>query len=44
MSSALFAENRKNIRGRGRPKKVLNQPLPRVLQPKRGRGRPKKVA
>ena len=27
---------------RGRPKKVLNQPLPRVLQPKRGRGRPKK--
>ena len=26
---------------RGRPKKVLNQPLPRVLQPKRGRGRPK---
>ena len=28
---------------RGRPKKVLNQPLPRVLQPNRGRGRPKKI-
>jgi hypothetical protein len=36
------AANRKG--NRGRPKKVLNQPLPRVLQPKRGRGRPKKVA
>jgi len=35
----LPASNRKNMRGR--PKKVLNQPLPRVLQPKRGRGRPK---
>jgi hypothetical protein len=33
------AANRKG--NRGRPKKVLNQPLPRVLQPKRGRGRPK---
>jgi hypothetical protein len=33
------ASNRKE--NRGRPKKVLNQPLPRVLQPKRGRGRPK---
>ena len=33
------AANRKE--NRGRPKKVLNQPLPRVLQPKRGRGRPK---
>jgi hypothetical protein len=32
------ASNRKE--GRGRPKKVLNQPLPRVLQKKRGR--PKK--
>lgn len=35
----LPAANRKE--NRGRPKKVLNQPLPRVLQPKRGRGRPK---
>ena len=36
----LPAANRKEMRGR--PKKVLNQPLPKVLQPKRGRGRPKK--
>jgi len=34
------ASNRKDMRGR--PKKVLNQPLPRVLQVKRGR--PKKIA
>ena len=37
------AENRKNMRGRGRPKKVKNEPIPKVLQMKRGRGRPKKV-
>ena len=33
------ASNRKE--GRGRPKKVRTETLPRVLQPKRGRGRPK---
>ena len=38
------AENRKNMRGRGRPKKVKIEPIPKVLQVKRGRGRPKKVA
>jgi hypothetical protein len=37
------AENRKNMRGRGRPKKVKTEPTPKVLQVKRGRGRPKKV-
>ena len=37
------AENRKNMRGRGRPKKVKTEPIPKVLQVKRGRGRPKKV-
>jgi hypothetical protein len=37
------AENRKNMRGRGRPKKVKNEPIPKVLQMKRGRGRPKKI-
>jgi hypothetical protein len=37
------AENRKNMRGRGRPKKVKNEPIPKVLQIKRGRGRPKKI-
>ena len=37
------SENRKNMRGRGRPKKVKNEPIPKVLQIKRGRGRPKKI-
>ena len=31
------------MRGRGRPKKVKNEPIPKVLQMKRGRGRPKKI-
>ena len=35
------AENRKNMRGRGRPKKVRILPIPDVLKIKRGRGRPK---
>jgi hypothetical protein len=37
------AENRKNIRGRGRPKKIKTETVPKVLQMKRGRGRPKKI-
>lgn len=37
------AENRKHMRGRGRPKKVKVESIPTVLKPKRGRGRPKKV-
>ena len=35
------SENRKNMRGRGRPKKVRTLPIPDVLKIKRGRGRPK---
>lgn len=35
------AENRKNMRGRGRPKKVKTLLIPKVLKIKRGRGRPK---
>ena len=38
------AENRKNMRGRGRPPKIKTETVPKVLQVKRGRGRPKKVA
>ena len=34
------AENRKNMRGRGRPPKVKIEQTPKVLQVKRGRGRP----
>jgi hypothetical protein len=37
------AENRKNMRGRGRPPKIKTETVPRVLQVKRGRGRPKKI-
>ena len=37
------AENRKNMRGRGRPPKIKTETVPKVLQVKRGRGRPKKV-
>ena len=37
------AENRKNMRGRGRPPKVKTETVPKVLQVKRGRGRPKKI-
>ena len=36
------AENRKNMRGRGRPPKVKIEQTPKVLQVKRGRGRPRK--
>ena len=36
------AENRKNMRGRGRPPKVKTETVPKVLQVKRGRGRPRK--
>jgi hypothetical protein len=36
------AENRKNMRGRGRPPKVKTEITPKVLQVKRGRGRPRK--
>jgi len=36
------AENRKGMRGRGRPKKVKTETVPKVLQIKRGRGRPRK--
>jgi hypothetical protein len=36
------AENRKNMRGRGRPKKVKTESIPKVLTIKRGRGRPRK--
>jgi hypothetical protein len=38
------AENRKSMRGRGRPKKIKTETIPRVLQVKRGRGRPKKIS
>jgi hypothetical protein len=38
------AENRKNMRGRGRPPKVKTETVPKVLQVKRGRGRPKKIS
>jgi hypothetical protein len=37
------AENRKNMRGRGRPPKIKTETVPKVLQVKRGRGRPKKI-
>ena len=37
------AENRKSMKGRGRPKKIKTETIPRVLQVKRGRGRPKKI-
>lgn len=37
------AENRKNMRGRGRPPKIKIETVPKVLQVKRGRGRPKKI-
>jgi len=37
------AENRKNMRGRGRPPKIKTETVPKVLQIKRGRGRPKKI-
>jgi len=37
------AENRKNMRGRGRPPKIKTETIPKVLQIKRGRGRPKKI-
>ena len=37
------AENRKNMRGRGRPPKIKTETVPKVLQVKRGRGRPKKT-
>jgi hypothetical protein len=37
------AENRKNMKGRGRPKKIKTETVPKVLQMKRGRGRPKKI-
>ena len=36
------AENRKNMRGRGRPPKIKTEIVPKVLQVKRGRGRPRK--
>lgn len=36
------SENRKNIRGRGRPPKIKTETVPKVLQVKRGRGRPRK--
>lgn len=36
------AENRKNMRGRGRPPKAKTEIIPKVLQVKRGRGRPRK--
>lgn len=36
------AENRKNMRGRGRPPKIKTETVPKVLQVKRGRGRPRK--
>lgn len=36
------AENRKNMRGRGRPPKIKTETIPKVLQVKRGRGRPRK--
>jgi hypothetical protein len=36
------AENRKDMRGRGRPKKVKTETVPAVLTMKRGRGRPRK--
>ena len=36
------AENRKNMRGRGRPPKIKIETVPKVLQVKRGRGRPRK--
>jgi hypothetical protein len=36
------AENRKNMRGRGRPPKIKTETVPKVLQLKRGRGRPRK--
>jgi hypothetical protein len=36
------SENRKNMRGRGRPPKVKTETVPKVLQVKRGRGRPRK--
>lgn len=38
------SENRKSMRGRGRPPKIKTETLPRVLQVKRGRGRPKKIS
>lgn len=37
------AENRKNMRGRGRPPKIKTETVPKVLTIKRGRGRPKKI-
>ena len=37
------AENRKNMRGRGRPPKIKTETVPKVLTVKRGRGRPKKI-
>ena len=37
------AENRKNMRGRGRPPKIKTETVPKVLIIKRGRGRPKKI-
>jgi len=36
------AENRKDMKGRGRPKKVKTETVPDVLRIKRGRGRPRK--
>jgi len=36
------SENRKSMRGRGRPKKVKTETVPDVLRIKRGRGRPRK--
>jgi hypothetical protein len=36
------SENRKNMRGRGRPPKIKTETVPKVLQVKRGRGRPRK--
>ena len=37
------SENRKTMKGRGRPKKIKTETVPKVLLIKRGRGRPKKT-